>query len=416
MDVCRTGFTDQFLRMVPGIVVGVAMQNGFRAPGPYRIDLDLRGRYRHDDGRATAQPLRCERHALGMVAGRGGDHAGRQSLAGKARHFVVGPAQLEGENRLQVFPLEQDAVADAGGQGGCEIEGGFVGDVVHPRSENRGEIIEIFVFHERNGRAVGPDLRDNRRKISRPRRFVEIGVCGYACRSDLSAIRRQAGQRMNMDQNGMKRAVARAAIDFVPQGVIGVGTGSTANFFIDELAAVKSRIDGAVASSEATASRLRAHGIAVLDLNDVGELDVYIDGADEITRHLHMIKGGGGALTREKIVAACSRQFVCVADQSKLVGRLGQFPLPVEVVPMARSHVARQLVKLGGQPRLREGFVTDNGNVILDVAGLDILNPVELESEINQIVGVVTNGLFARRPADVLLLGTPSGVEVLRAG
>ncbi len=217
-----------------------------------------------------------------------------------------------------------------------------------------------------------------------------------------------------MDQNDMKRAVARAAIDFVPQGIIGVGTGSTANFFIDELAGIKGRFDGAVASSEATAQRLRSHGIKVFELNEVGDLDVYVDGADEITRHMHMIKGGGGALTREKIVAACSRQFVCVADQTKLVDVLGQFPLPVEVIPMARSYVARQLVKMGGQPRLREGFVTDNGNVILDVVGLNILDPIRMESDINQIVGVVTNGLFARRGADILLMGTPSGVEMLR--
>uniref|UniRef100_E6QRF0 ribose-5-phosphate isomerase n=1 Tax=mine drainage metagenome TaxID=410659 RepID=E6QRF0_9ZZZZ len=218
-----------------------------------------------------------------------------------------------------------------------------------------------------------------------------------------------------MNQVEMKQAVARAAIEFVPQGIVGVGTGSTANFFIDELAKIKGRFDGAVASSEASAQRLRGHGIEVLDLNAVGQMDVYIDGADEITRHLHMIKGGGGALTREKIVAACSRQFVCLADQSKLVDVLGQFPLPIEVIPMARGYVARQLVKLGGQPQLREGFVTDNGNIILDVLGLSILNPVELEGMLNQIVGVVTNGLFAQRPADILLLGKESGVEELRA-
>ncbi len=218
-----------------------------------------------------------------------------------------------------------------------------------------------------------------------------------------------------MDQNAMKQAVARAAIAFVPQGIIGVGTGSTANFFIDELAKIKGKIDGAVASSEATAQRLRGHGIPVLDLNAVGEMDIYVDGADEITRHLHMIKGGGGALTREKIVAASSRQFICLADETKLVDVLGQFPLPVEVIPMARGYVARQLVKLGGQPVLREGFLTDNGNVILDVAGLSILNPPEMETMLNQIVGVVTNGLFAHRPADILILGRQTGVEVLRA-
>ena len=219
---------------------------------------------------------------------------------------------------------------------------------------------------------------------------------------------------MKMTQDEMKQAVARAAVDYVKGGIIGVGTGSTANYFIDELSKVKGRIDGAVASSEATAKRLKSHGIQVLDLNSVGGMEIYVDGADEITRNFHMIKGGGGALTREKIVAACARYFICVADQSKLVDVLGKFPLPVEVIPMARSHVARELVKLGGQPRLREGFTTDNGNVILDVHGLNILDPVALESDINQIAGVVTNGLFARRPADVLLLGTKHGVETYK--
>jgi ribose 5-phosphate isomerase A len=217
-----------------------------------------------------------------------------------------------------------------------------------------------------------------------------------------------------MTQDEMKQAVARAAIEYVRGGIIGVGTGSTANYFIDELAKVKGRIDGTVASSEATASRLKSHGIPVHDLNSVGGMDIYVDGADEITRNFHMIKGGGGALTREKIVAACARQFICVADQSKLVDVLGKFPLPVEVIPMARSYVARELVKLGGQPRLREGFTTDNGNVILDVHGLSILDPVATESAINQLTGVVTNGLFARRPADVLLLGTEHGVETYK--
>jgi len=217
-----------------------------------------------------------------------------------------------------------------------------------------------------------------------------------------------------MTQDEMKQAVARAAVEYVKGGIIGVGTGSTANYFIDELAKVKGRIDGAVASSEATAKRLKGHGIEVLDLNSVGGMEIYVDGADEITRNFHMIKGGGGALTREKIVAACAKHFICVADQTKLVDVLGKFPLPVEVIPMARSYVARELVKLGGQPKLREGFTTDNGNVILDVHGLSILDPVVLESEINQLTGVVTNGLFARRPADVLLLGTEHGVETYK--
>jgi ribose 5-phosphate isomerase A len=214
-----------------------------------------------------------------------------------------------------------------------------------------------------------------------------------------------------MTQDELKQAVARAAIEHVPAGgVIGVGTGSTANFFIAELGKVRHKLDAAVASSEATAQRLKAVGIDVLDLNAVVELTVYVDGADEITRSFAMVKGGGGALTREKIVSAVARKFVCIADESKLVDVLGRFPLPVEVIPMARSYVARELVKLGGVPEWRRNFVTDNGNAILDVYNLEILKPVELEATINQIAGVVTNGLFARRGADVLLLGTQSGV------
>ena len=219
-----------------------------------------------------------------------------------------------------------------------------------------------------------------------------------------------------MTQDELKQAVARAARDYVadrlPAGaILGVGTGSTANFFIDELAALKGRLGGAVASSVATAKRLEGHGIPVLDLNDVAEIAIYVDGADEIDGGFAMIKGGGGALTREKIVAAVAGTFVCICDESKRVGTLGRFPLPVEVVPMARAHVGRQLARLGGQPALREGFQTDNGNVILDVHGLSIADPAGLEAAINQIVGVVSNGLFARRGADVLLLGTPRGVE-----
>jgi len=218
-----------------------------------------------------------------------------------------------------------------------------------------------------------------------------------------------------MTQDEMKKAVAKAALDYVEAGtIVGVGTGSTANHFIDFLATIKGKIEGAVASSVASAERLKKHGIPVFDLNAVGDLNVYVDGADESNRHLHLIKGGGGALTREKIVAAASRIFVCIADESKLVDVLGKFPLPVEVIPMARSYVARELVKLGGRPVLREGFTTDNGNVILDVHDLTILNPVELEGKLNNIVGVVTNGLFAIRPADVLLLGTPAGVKSIK--
>jgi len=219
-----------------------------------------------------------------------------------------------------------------------------------------------------------------------------------------------------MTQDELKQAVAREAIKYiVDDGVIGVGSGSTVNYFIDELAKVKNRIAGAVASSEKTAERLKRHGIRLFDLNGVNELPVYIDGADEITEHLAMIKGGGGALTREKIVAAVAKKFVCIADESKLVPVLGKFSLPVEVIPMARAYVARQIVRLGGQPKLREGFTTDNGNIVLDLWGLSILNPVELETSINNITGVVANGLFARRGADVLLLGTNNGVKILTA-
>ena len=220
-----------------------------------------------------------------------------------------------------------------------------------------------------------------------------------------------------MDQNQLKQLVAQAAVKFVPDDcIVGVGTGSTVNFFIDELAKIKGRLKGAVSSSEASTQRLKQLGIPVFDLNTVGpdEVPVYVDGADEVNHHLHMIKGGGAALTREKIVAAVAQQFICIADQSKHVQILGSFPLPVEVIPMARSHVARQLVKLGGDPVYREGVVTDNGNIILDVFNMEILDPVALERDINAIVGVVTNGLFAARPADLLLLGTKDGVKTLK--
>ncbi len=219
-----------------------------------------------------------------------------------------------------------------------------------------------------------------------------------------------------MTQDEKKQAVARAALEFVETGtVVGVGTGSTANYFIDALAEIKHKVEGAVASSQESARRLAAHGIMVLDLNSVSELSVYVDGADEATRYLYLIKGGGGALTREKIVAAVASRFVCMVDDSKLVDRLGAFPLPVEVIPMARSYVARRIVRLGGHPELRDGFTTDNGNIILDVHNLDILEPPKIEAELNQIAGVVCNGLFAQRPADVLLLGRDSGVETMKA-
>ncbi len=217
-----------------------------------------------------------------------------------------------------------------------------------------------------------------------------------------------------MNQDDLKFAAARAALDYVPDdAIIGVGTGSTVNFFIQELASIKNRIEGAVSSSEASTLRLKAAGIRVYDLNSVNDLPVYVDGADEITSHLAMIKGGGGALTREKIVAAVARQFVCIADEKKLVPVLGNFPLPLEVVPMARSYVAREVVRLGGQPVLREGFVTDNGNIILDIHHLEIQNPVEMETRLSAITGVVMCGIFARRPADVLILATTGeGVRI----
>ena len=217
-----------------------------------------------------------------------------------------------------------------------------------------------------------------------------------------------------MTQDELKQAVARAAIKYVVDDAwIGVGSGSTANFFIDELAKIRHRIKGAVASSVRTADRLKAHGIYVEELNNIDDVPVYVDGADEVTRHGAMIKGGGGALTREKIVAAVARKFVCIVDPSKLVDVLGKFPLPVEVIPMARSYVARQLVKLGGRPAWRSGFTTDNGNVILDAHGMTIDHPIDLEATLNQIAGVVTVGLFARRGADVILVGAPDGVNTL---
>ncbi|MDR0576740.1 MAG: ribose-5-phosphate isomerase RpiA [Candidatus Accumulibacter sp.] len=220
-----------------------------------------------------------------------------------------------------------------------------------------------------------------------------------------------------MTQDEMKRAAARAALGYVVEGsLVGVGSGSTSRFFIEELAGMRGRIAGAVASSEDTRRRLENHGIKVFGLDEIAELPVYIDGADEITPAMHMIKGGGGALTREKIVSAVAGKFVCIVDATKVVDCLGRFPLPIEVIPMASAHVARELVRLGGAPVAREGFVTDNGNLILDVGGLRIADPVDLETRLNQIAGVVTNGLFARRPADVCLVGAAEGVRTMTAG
>lgn len=223
-----------------------------------------------------------------------------------------------------------------------------------------------------------------------------------------------------MNQDQLKSDVAKAALEYIQpkldsDSIIGIGTGSTANYFIDHLAEIKHLFDGAVASSEATAVRLKSHGIPVYELGAIDEMEFYIDGADETNAHLQLIKGGGGALTREKIVAAVAKKFLCIVDASKKVDLLGSFPLPIEVIPMARSYVGRELVKLGGDPVYREGFLTDNGNQILDVHNMKILNPKELEESINNITGVVTNGLFAIRPADLLFIGSDSGVEMLEA-
>ena len=233
-------------------------------------------------------------------------------------------------------------------------------------------------------------------------------MSGYLCLR--SPMPRGAG----MDQSQKKQLTAEAAIEYVEEGMlVGVGTGSTVNFFIDALAARRETLRGAVSSSDASTARLESHGIEVMDLNDAGVLDIYIDGADEADSSLCLVKGGGGALTREKIVAAASKKFVCIVDDTKLVDVLGAFPLPIEVIPMARSHVARKLVVEGGQPELRTGFVTDNGNAILDVHNLRITDPVAMETRLNQIAGVVSVGIFAQRPADVLLVGTDDGVRVV---
>lgn len=216
-----------------------------------------------------------------------------------------------------------------------------------------------------------------------------------------------------MSQDDLKKSSAEAALTYIEYNdIIGVGTGSTVNFFIDGLAKIKGRIDGAIASSKATEDRLKTHGIPVLDLNSVGSLSLYVDGADEFNQHKYMIKGGGGALTREKIIAQVAEKFVCITDESKQVDVLGAFPLPIEVIPMARSYIAREMVKLGGDPVYRQGFLTDNGNIILDLYNLEIINPIELEEALNNFPGIVTNGLFAKRPADTILIGTNNGVIV----
>jgi len=280
------------------------------------------------------------------------------------------------------------------------LQRGFDRDVIN--AARLKDTFEVIGRHDaEQERAV---QRTKRSRISRSRQRMPVYQAG------------QTDYDCGMTQDELKQAAARAAITYLPvDSVIGVGTGSTTNCFIDELAKIKGRFNGAVASSEETALRLKKAGLKVLDLNSVDDLPVYVDGTDEVTRQLHMIKGGGGALAREKIVAAVARKFICIADESKLVAALGEFPLPIEVIPMACSYVAREMVKLGGQPMLREGFITDNGNVILDVRNLKMLNPVELEGMLNQLPGVVANGLFVRRGADVLLLATADGVQTYNA-
>ena len=388
-----------------GVVEAVAVQHHLAAALAHGFHLDLRGGARHHDHRAHAHGAGRQGQALGVVAGGRADHAAGALLVAEAGQLVVGATQLEGEHRLQILALEQHAVADASGDQRGRMDGRFQRHVVDAGLENP---FYVLIKHRRHGRSarVKPLVYGARGGS------VHCAVLYRRAKRPYNR-RTLASRRPTMDQNALKKQVAEAALRYVPEGeVVGVGTGSTANFFIDGLAGMKDRIAGAVASSEATAERLRGHGIPVLALNDVDRLPVYVDGADEVNEHREMIKGGGGALTREKIVAAVAKDFICIVDGSKKVKRLGAFPLPVEVIPMARSYVARKLVGLGGRPEYREGFVTDNGNIILDVHNLDIVNPLELEKTLNNITGVVTNGLFALRPADVVLVGEGGGVSV----
>src|SRR5690606_21111160 len=318
-----------------------------------------------------------------MVAGRGGDHTPSRIGRCQTGHLVVGAAKLEAMYGLQVLTFEQHIVAQTLGKQGSFLHGCLDGHLIHPGAENL-----LYILFHRQLRII--------------------------------AASENAAGKISMDQNQMKKAVAQAAADYVEKhlaagSVLGVGTGSTANLFIECLAPFRDRIASTVASSEETRRRLEALGILVEDLNMVSEVSIYVDGADETNAQLHLIKGGGGALTREKIIAAVAREFVCIADESKYVPTRGKFPLPVEVIPMARSHVARSVVKLGGDPVYREGFITDNGNQIIDVHNLVIADPIALEQQLNQITGVVTNGLFAARPADLLILGTREGIRTSKA-
>lgn len=302
------------------------------------------------------------------------------------------------------------------------MNGGFPGNIVDPRVEDS---LDIGLWHGGNTSecAGEPAILKQAMGFFSPvakaiRVLLMIGQGPWPIITTAFTHAPHRGQTMSQDQ--LKQAVALAALEYIRpllenDSVIGIGTGSTANLFIEALASIKGLVNATVASSEASASRLKNHGIPVYDLNTVNQVDFYIDGADESNAALQLIKGGGAALTREKIVAAVAARFICIADESKLVHTLGQFPLPVEVIPMARSHVARELVKLGGDPIYREGVVTDNGNVILDIYNFPIPQPLAMEQKINNITGVVTNGLFALRPADVLLLGTASGVRTLTA-
>jgi len=379
-----------------GVVVGIPMEQGLRPQPAHRPNLDRWGGPRHHDQGSDPQPLCRQRHTLGMIAGGGGDHAARALRRRQAKHLVVGPPQLEGEHRLQVLALGEHRIAETLRQAREPLQGRLLGNIVDPGLE------DTFDVAARHGGGEQPELA---------RILLPLSGRYHSEANWVTAD----GDNTLMNADELKLTAAKAALDYVKDGVIGVGTGSTVNHFIDLLAGVKHKIDGAVSSSEASTQRLKARGVPVIDLNAAGDLDLYVDGADESNHQLELIKGGGGALTREKIVAAASRRFVCIADESKLVRVLGRFPLPVEVIPMARSYVARQLVKLGGTPTWREGLVTDNGNLILDVHNLEILEPMKLEQTLNNIPGVVTVGLFALRGADVLILGTPTGPRTLTA-
>ena len=398
----------------------VAEQDGLTAKSAHRVDLDRRCGDRHDDDGGDFQPVGSQRDALGMVARRSGNHAGHRAAAGPLAldqlvDAIEGAAALEREDHLLVFALQQHPVAKACGEERRIVQTRLLADVVDARRQDAFDVLFVKLVHAaaRGFQVrVGPPMYPDSNRASATDRERQIA-------KDRSP--KQGRQRtwplQNRDSpmSAGKQAAAEAALDFVRgQRLLGIGTGSTVNLFIDALAASGMQIEGAVSSSEQTSQRLASHGVEVLDLNMTGSLDVYIDGADEVEPGLALIKGGGGALTREKIVAAASREFICLVDDSKHVDVLGDFGVPVEVIPMARSYVAREIVQLGADPEYREGPATDNGNIILDCYGFHIDDAVALEARLNAIVGVVCNGLFAARPANRLITGYADGrVEVM---